>query len=109
MKVLSIWIIPAMLCFQLCNGMKVLPSAVGLRMVSLRSSNDFCRRGNSNAVMALDSWNRLSACIKHKNSLMGLSKCQMITSGSPEFDESKFPRPLKGVLFDMDVSVFSAK
>ncbi len=30
--------------------------------------------------------------------------CKMITSNNVDFDKSKFPRPLKGVLFDMDVS-----
>ncbi len=102
------------LSFQSCTGMKLLSHPMlnsapfmgsntchrGMMSTALRPS----MRGNENiAGIGFPS----GSCLVHRAKLpcrWSRINCKMISNTNADFDKSKFPRPLKGVLFDMDVS-----
>lgn len=104
-----------LLSFQSCTGMKLVSSPF-LNSAPFVGSKT-CHRGMISTALRpslLGSANIASmgsssgSTLRYQTAKLpcGWSRitCKMITSNNVDFDKSKFPRPLKGVLFDMDVS-----
>ncbi len=106
-----------LLSFHSCTGMKLAPRAFldsapfvgsktcnrGMIITALRPP----LLGNANIAagigMGFPSGSRFAYQAKLPCGWSRIN-CKLITSNNVEFDTSKFPHPLKGVLFDMDVS-----
>ena len=85
-------------CLHVCKALRPMWSPAS-RAINLRS-NVFIRECSLPRNYAKGTGLFLS---KKRND-SNRPKCRMLNADVSEFDISKFPRPLKGVLFDMDVS-----
>ena len=85
-------------CLHVCKALRPMWSPAS-RAINLRS-NVFIRECSLPRHYAKGTGLFLS---KKRND-SNRPKCRMLNADVSEFDISKFPRPLKGVLFDMDVS-----